>query len=75
MSNRLTDAQRSDLLWQLFDALLIHLHRSLTGNGPVKASFLDVARRFLASNGITATNRGEAARGLTALSKLPFDRQ
>ncbi|WP_428661391.1 hypothetical protein [Reyranella sp.] len=75
MSIRLTDDERTGLLWALYDALLKHLHAALTSGGPVKASMLDVARRFLASQGIHATTRGEAARSLDALSKLPFDRQ
>lgn len=77
MRTLLTDAERSDLLWQLFDALLKHLVKVLSSDGPIKASMLDVARHFLAMNQITATTRVGAQKGLETLQqqmeRLPFD--
>jgi hypothetical protein len=72
----LDDAQRIDLLWQLFDALLKHLHTALTSGDPVKASLLDVVRHFLLANNISVSNRLDMRRGLQSLAdyrSLPFD--
>jgi hypothetical protein len=74
----LSDSERLNLLWQLFDALLQHLHAALTSGGdPVKASMLDVARHFLAANNISASTRADMSRGLQSLAGfrgLPFDK-
>jgi hypothetical protein len=74
----LSDAQRLNLLHQLFDAMLEHLHRVMTtSKEPIKASMFDVVRHFLNDQGISATSRAEAARGVMALKQqidnLPFD--
>ena len=75
MNEPLSDAARFELLWKLFDALLLHLVAALEKPGPVKASMLDVVRHFLAMNNITMASRADAKRGLTSLAEfraLPF---
>lgn len=72
----LTDTERLQLLYQLYDAFLKHLHMVMTSGDPLRASFLEVVRQFLSQNGITAANRAGLRRGLEnviELSALPFD--
>ena len=72
----LTDEEREAKLWALYDAVLKRLMEEVTGDGPVKASMLDVARSFLKDANITARTRSNVKRGLAglmALRALPFD--
>ena len=71
-----TPAERDEKLWQLFDALLVRLLDTIKGDEPVKASYLDVARLFLHSQGISVRSRPDALSGLQAAAEargLPFD--
>jgi len=65
---------RQRLLWELHAALLHRLHATLTGNEPITASLLSVARLFLLDNGIKARGQTNIRRGLDDLSALalPF---
>jgi hypothetical protein len=72
----LTDEEREAQLWQLYDAVLKRLMDEVAGDGPVKASMLDVARSFLKDANVTARTRPSVKRGLAglaALRALPFD--
>ena len=68
------EKRTTDLL-KLYDALLRRLLAAVDGEAPVKASLLDVARRFLSANSITANARPDLRRGLRAVAEsrgLPF---
>lgn len=71
----LTNDQRSDALWRLWDAMVERLLEALTGDQPARASMLDVTRHFLRDQGIHAQSRQDMRRGLKALAdlqSLPF---
>jgi hypothetical protein len=72
----MTDAQRTEAVWKLWDALANRLLESLQGDKPPRASMLHVARQFLSSQGIDARAVPELRRGLKALTELrdlPFN--
>ena len=66
----MTAEARQAALWKLYDGVLQRLLAAIEGDGPVKASLLDVARRFLASNQITANARPDLRRGLEAVAAV-----
>lgn len=71
----LTDDQRSEALWKLWDAMVERLLEALTGDKPARASMLDVTRHFLKDQGIDARSRPDMRQGLKALAdlrNLPF---
>lgn len=71
----LTDDQRYEALWKLWDAMIERLLAAMTSDKPARASMLDVTRKFLSDQGIDARSRPDMRRGLRALGdlrNLPF---
>lgn len=67
---QLTDAQRLDSLWQLYDAVLLHLVTALQADEAPPASLVDTARRFLNDNSINLASRPDLRRGLAVMADL-----
>lgn len=72
----LTDEQRIDALWKLYDALVLHLLEAFRAEKSPPANVVNVARQFLGDNHINLTSRPDLRRGLAAMAdlrKLPFE--
>lgn len=72
----LTEEQRHEKLWALWQAILKRLLEALEGDKPARASTLEVARKFLSDQGIDVRSRPDLRAGLKALAglqDLPFD--
>lgn len=71
----LTEEQRLEALWRLYDALLIHLLEAFQAEKPPAANLVNVARQFLGDNHINLASRPDLRRGLAAMAgirNLPF---
>lgn len=71
----LTDEQRWEKLYLLYDALLVALLEAVSGEEPPSASIMNVARQFLAQNNVNLSTRPDLRRGLQSLAdlrNLPF---
>lgn len=66
----LTDEERIAKLWQLYDALLVHLLQAMQAEEGPSASLADTARRFLNDNAINLSARPDLRRGLAAMADL-----
>ena len=66
----LTDQDRLDKLWLLYDALLLHLLQAFPAEEPPPASLAQVARHFLNDNSITLASRPDLRRGLASMADL-----
>jgi hypothetical protein len=66
----LTNEERVDKLWRLYDALLLHLLDAFAAEERPSASLVDTARRFLNDNAINLSTRPDLRRGLAAMADL-----
>jgi hypothetical protein len=76
LTRPLTDEERAAKLWELYDELLLRLLSTLQSGEPVKASFLDVCRAFLNSQGVDIRSMPDPTKALKTLGQLralPFE--
>lgn len=66
----LSEEERVAKLWQLYDALLVHLLQAMQADEGPSASLVDTARKFLRDNSINLSTRPDLRRGLSAMADL-----